>query len=64
MRVARAAACIIFNGIWSALACGLFYKAMPDWDKMATETPAPVMGTSAAVPAAAVEITETVGPKV
>ena len=38
--------------IFSGLACGLFYKAMPDWDKMATETPAPVMGTSAAVPAA------------
>ena len=52
-------ACIILNMIFSGLACGLFYKAMPHWD--ATETPA--TGTAVAAPAAAVEITETVGPK-
>ena len=45
--------------IFSGLACGLFYKAMPHWD--AAETP--VTGTAVAAPAAAVEITETVGPK-
>ena len=53
-------ACIILNMIFSGLACGLFYKAMPHWDAMET----PAAGTSVATPAAAVEITETVGPKV
>ena len=45
--------------IFSGLACGLFWKAMPHWDAMET----PAAGTSAAVPAAAVEITESVGAK-
>ena len=45
--------------IFSGLACGLFYKAMPHWDAMET----PAAGTAVAAPAAAVEITETVGPK-
>lgn len=52
-------ACIILNMIFSGLACGLFWKAMPHWDAMET----PAAGTSAAVPAAAVEITESVGAK-